>query len=97
MRNVQKMSNVIKKLPIVHPPFETYQGASFILGILLANSIIGDYFYNNYINIRCGNSKKMWDICLEFENSLWDSLNEEGIVELDLFHSSSLSKECFIS
>ncbi|WP_026504337.1 hypothetical protein [Butyrivibrio sp. NC3005] len=27
------MSNVIKKLPIVHPPFETYQGASFILGI----------------------------------------------------------------
>ena len=54
------MSNVIKKLPIVHPPFETYQGASFILGILLANSIIGDYFYNNYINIRCGNSKEMF-------------------------------------
>ena len=85
-----------KKLPIIMPPIETYQSSSFILGIILANSNIENVFYNNYINLVCNNTNKMWDVELQFANVSWEDFRRNGIAEMDMYYLKNLSSDKYV-
>lgn len=90
------MNSDIKKLPMIIPTIETYQGVAFVMAILLTHDNIREQIHNSYVDIRCVNSNRIWDLTLELTDVLWDSMCEENIFELDLFHAKNLSPDYFV-
>ncbi len=72
-----------KVLEIMNPPIETYQGESFILGILLAYDNTKNIYYNNYINLATSKENNPRDFILRFTNSLWENYRLNGIANMD--------------
>lgn len=85
-----------KLLPLIHPPIETYQGSSFILGIILAYENIANAYYNNYINLECNNTNDIHNISLEFANISWDNYRMSGIAEMNLYHIANIPQNKFV-
>ncbi len=86
----------MKKLPIVMPPIETYQGCSFILGIILANDNVKSSYYNKYINVSCYDTDSTFQMELKFTNDLWEDYRTAGIAEMDMYYLRNIAKEKFI-
>lgn len=86
-----------KILPMVIPPVETYQNTSFVMGMILASNNMKNAFYNYYNNIVCTETNYMKKIELIFVDALWDTLVDDGLAEMDLFHLSNISKDKFVS
>ena len=82
-----------KKLSIEMPPIETYQGSSFILGIVLANENIRNAFYNNYYNLVCNDTERIEEVKLQFTNVLWEEYRRNGLAEMDLYFLKNIAKE----
>lgn len=85
-----------KILPMVIPPVETYQNTSFVMGMILANARMQSVKYNYYNNIVCNKTNYMKKIELCFADSTWDTLVDDGLAEMNLYHLSSISKDKFI-
>lgn len=88
--------NQEKKLPIVLPPFTTYQGQAFVLGILMSYDNLKEQYYNSYIEIQCYLTDRIWYLEPHFKSVLWDPFWEEGLFEKNLYHDDTCSKEFFI-
>ena len=86
---------MVRTLPIVMPPIETYQSSSFILGIVLANDNIKNAYFNNYINLSCNNTSDIWNMNLRFVNDLWEDYRVAGLAEMDMYHLKNIAKENF--
>lgn len=84
-----------KELSIIHPPIETYQGSSFVLGVLLSYDNVRNVYYNNYINLECSDTDRIFDMNLQFTNALWEDYRVKGIAEMNLFHIKNLSRNIF--
>lgn len=84
------------KLPLVMPPSATYQGAAFILGIILATPNIANEYYNNYIDLVCNNTEQMNELELEFARVTWEDFRLNGIAEMNLFHLKNIERDKFI-
>lgn len=87
-RFVKQMTNTTDKafkLPMIVPPYTTYQGMAFMLGIILSHYNTKNYIYNNFITISCKDTDKIWELSLELVDILWDSLSGEGIFEQDFY------------
>lgn len=87
----------VKKLPITLPPFATYQGQAFVLGILLSYDNLKEQYYNSYIEIQCYKSDRIWHLEPHFKGVLWDPFCAEGLFEKNLYHDYTCSKDHFIS
>lgn len=85
IKQLEKTNGKIFKLPMVVPPYVTYQGMSFMLGIILSNYNTINYVYNNFIAIGCKKTDELWDLKIELIDVLWDSLSIEGIFEQDFY------------
>lgn len=83
-------------LPIVHPPIETYQGNSFILGILLAHQNTSCVYSNNYINISCKDTTDTFYMNLMFTKSMWEDYRVCGIAEMNLYNTLNIGKMQFV-
>lgn len=81
------------ELPFIFPPIETYQGDSFILGIMLAYPEYADVQYNGYINLECEKTDRLSDMKLAFSDSLWESYRVSGLAEMNLYDVSNFSKK----
>lgn len=81
------------ELPFVFPPIETYQGDSFILGIMLAYPEYSDIQYNGYINLECNNTDRLSKMELAFSDSLWEFYRVSGLAEMNLYDVSNFSKK----
>lgn len=81
------------ELPFVFPPIETYQGDSFILGIMLAYPEYADIQYNGYINLECEKTDCLSDMKLAFSDSLWEYYRVCGMAEMNLYDVSNFSKK----
>ena len=73
-----------KKLPIMIPSIECYQGSSFILGIISAHERIANAFYNNYINWVCNDTDLLSGLDLDFAGITWEDYRLVGIAEMDM-------------
>lgn len=85
VKQLEKTTGKILKLPMIVPPYVTYQGMSFMLGIILSNYNIMNYVYNNFITIGCKNTDELWELKIELIDILWDSLSIEGLFEQDYY------------
>ena len=72
-------------LPFIFPPIETYQGISFILGVMLAYPEYADIRYNNYINLECAETDQLYDMKLMFSDSMWEYYRASGLAEMNLY------------
>ncbi|MBO4751041.1 MAG: hypothetical protein J5546_12100 [Lachnospiraceae bacterium] len=81
------------ELPFIFPPIETYQGDSFILGIMLAYPEYADIQYNGYINLECEKTDCLSDVRLAFSDSLWEYYRVRGLAEMNLYDISNFSKK----
>ncbi len=79
-------------LPFIFPPIETYQGISFILGVMLAYPEYADIRYNNYINLECAETDQLYDMKLMFSDSMWEYYRASGLAEMNLYDVSNLNK-----
>lgn len=80
-----------KVLPMTIPPSETYQLASFMMGIMSQNKNVRNVLFNSYINLYV--SKNDWgEMTLEFFDALCESYRLKGIGEMDLFYLKNISK-----
>jgi hypothetical protein len=86
-----------KILPLVSPPTETYQGISFILGVLLANENTKNVYYNNYINIQCIDTDNIEEVKLNFTNVLWENYRLSGIAEMNMYCLDNIHCDCFVN
>lgn len=84
-------------LPMVMPPVETYQNTSFVMAMICASDNMKDAFYNYYNNIVCTDTSYMKKIELGFTDALWNTLVDDGLAEMDLFHLSNIAKDNFIA
>ena len=80
-------------LPFVFPPIETYQGISFILGVMSAYSAYAAIRYNNYINLECAETDQLYDMKLIFSDSMWEYYRASGLAEMNLYDVSNLDKK----
>ena len=85
VKQLEKTNGKILKLPMVIPPYVTYQGMAFMLGIIISNYNTMNYVYNNFIAIGCKNTDELWELKIELIDILWDSLSIEGIFEQDYY------------
>lgn len=83
----------MSELPFIFPPIETYQGTSFILGIMLAYPEYADIRYNGYINLECEKTDRLSDMKLMFTDSLWDSYRVSGLAEMNLYDVSYFNRK----
>lgn len=81
-----------KLLPMEIPISETYQLASFMMGIISQNKNIRNILYNSYINIYI--SENDWnEIALDFTDAECELYRLSGIGEMDLFYLKNISKD----
>lgn len=81
-----------KVLPLAAPLIKTYQGSSFVLGVLTAEERTKDICYNNYINLTCKNEADEHGIEMGFVNEEWEYYRVKGIAEMDLYHFRTFSE-----
>lgn len=81
-----------KILPFTWPPIETYQGTSFILGVLLATPSISSMYYNKYINLFCNNTYNTYQVELEFANVSWEDYRLSGVAELNTYSLCNIAR-----
>ena len=81
------------ELPFIFPPIETYQGDSFILGIMLAYPEYADIQYSGYINLECEKTDCLSGMKLAFSDSLWESYRVLGLAEMNMYDVSNFSKK----
>lgn len=84
-----------KILPLINPPIETYQGTSFILGVLMAYKNTRNLYYNNYINLGCNKCEDIQRIGLDFTNITWEDYRLSGIAEMNLYKIKNISRKNF--
>ena len=85
-------------LPLVFPPIETYQGSSFILGILLANPNYSDIQYNGYINLQYNKEAENFSwLAVSFTDSTWDDYRVKGLAEMNLYDIAHFTKSSLVS
>lgn len=85
-----------KLLPLVSPPIATYQGSSFILGVLLAHENTANVLYNNYVNLECNDTYNIYEVNLEFTNISWEDYRLSGIAEMNLYYIKNICHTKFI-
>lgn len=90
--NKESEKNMSKVLPLEWPPIETYQGTSFILGILLAHDNVSNAYYNNYMNLKCNDNIDTCEIELTFIDVSWENYRVLGIAEMDLYNLKNIDK-----
>ena len=81
------------KLPLVFPPIETYQGYSFMLGIMLTDPAYSDIQYNGYIQLECQKTEYMSSVALIFSNALWDDYAALGYVEKSVYDVANFNEK----
>lgn len=81
-----------KKLPMSISLSETYQGMSFMMGIIVNNPHISNEIYNAYVSLFCENKEHLQEIEMKFEDSLWEDFRLKGTVEMDLYYTRNMSK-----
>lgn len=80
-----------KVLPMAIPPSETYQLASFMMGIMSQNRNVRNSLFNSYINLYV--SENDWgEMTLEFFEAKCEPYRLKGIGEMDLFYLKNISK-----
>ncbi|MBP5222143.1 MAG: hypothetical protein J6Z35_03145, partial [Lachnospiraceae bacterium] len=84
------------QLPFCFPPIETYQGYSFVLGVLLAYPEYSEIQYRNYINLMCQKTDHLFSIDLTFTDALWDDYYEQGLIEKNVYDTANFSKKPLI-
>lgn len=81
-----------KVLPVAIPLSETYQLASFMMGIISQNEHVRENIYNSYIDIFVSHND--WDdMTLEFSDASCEDYRLKGIGEMDLFYLKNIAKE----
>lgn len=81
------------ELPLVFPPIETYQGSSFLLGVLMADPDFSDIQYNRYINMECHNSNFFSKLIVNFKDPLWEPLRQAGLLDIWLHKLSEYDED----
>lgn len=84
-----------KKLPIVIPPIECYQGTSFVLGVISAHNMIANSFYNNYINWTCNDTDILSELTMDFADVTWEDYRLAGVAEMNLYYLKNISRDKF--
>lgn len=88
---------MMKELPFSWPITETYQFSSFVMSIILSHNNIKNSYENNYINLFCYKTKRIWDMDLEFWDVTWEDFRKYGIFEMNLFSVDSFSQKTLAS
>ena len=82
----------MKKLPLEFPLIETYQGFSFVFGIMMANPAYSDIQYNGYIQLASFKHEGMPYSALGFPNSLWDDFRDAGYIIKDVYDVANFNE-----
>ena len=82
----------MKKLPLEFPLIETYQGFSFVFGIMMANPAYSDIQYNGYIQLQSIKYEGMPYAVLLFANSLWDDFRDAGYIIKDVYDVANFNE-----
>ena len=77
------------QLPFCFPPIETYQGYSFVLGVLLAYPEYSEIQYRSYINLMCQKTDHLFSIDLTFTDALWDDYYKQGLIEKNVYDAAN--------
>ena len=96
VKEEQKEVKILKACPIVFPPIEAYQGASFVLAALLSYKNTENVIYNNYINWHIKDTDNIRDAVLAFDHELWTDYDEADLVEEDLYYTKNMVREKFV-
>ena len=86
----------MKQLPLVFPPIETYQGMSFVLGVMLAHKNTENFVYNKYIRIRGYDNQDIYRMRLGFEDVMWDEYADDENIDVKYYYTKDLNKHVFI-
>jgi len=84
-----------KILPLTEPLIATYQGNSFVLGVLLSHENVKNAYLNGYYNLQCHRTNDSFKSNIDFCNALWEDFRLSGIAEMDLYHVCNIAKEKF--
>ena len=94
-RNLSREKNMAQ-LPFCFPPIETYQGYSFVLGVLLAYPEYSEIQYRSYINLMCQKTDHLFSIDLTFTDALWDDYYKQGLIEKNVYDAANFGKKSLI-
>ncbi|WFR58165.1 hypothetical protein QA584_03620 [Anaerocolumna sp. AGMB13025] len=81
-----------KSLLLTPPPSETYQCTSFFIAILIAHPSIQNYYYNNFINLKCRNSSESRSTELTYITNHWEYIRPYNFAQIDEYNLKNIPR-----
>lgn len=81
-----------KSLLLDTPPSETYQCTSFFIAILIAHPSTQNYYYNNFINLKCRNSSEPLGTELTYITNHWEYIRPYDFAQIDEYNLKNIPR-----
>jgi hypothetical protein len=86
-----------KSLLLTPPPSETYQSTSFFIAILIAHPGTLNYYYNNFINLKCQNPSKPHGAALTYITNHWEYIRPYNFAQIYEYNLKNIPRNKIVS